>query len=115
MSDNRDIYQHLAERILILDGSMGVLLQSKGLTEADYRGTRFTDHPHDVKNNPDLLNLTRPETVESVHHAYLEAGADIIETNTFTATTISQSDYGLQDYAYEMNVAGARIARKVAD
>jgi 5-methyltetrahydrofolate--homocysteine methyltransferase len=115
MGINRDIYTHLRERILVLDGSMGVLLQSKKLTEEDYRGKRFADHPHDVKNNPDLLNLTRPDVVEAVHWAYLEAGADIIETNTFTATTISQADYRLEDFVYEMNVEGARIARRAAE
>ncbi|GAB4462132.1 MAG: methionine synthase [Armatimonadaceae bacterium] len=115
MSINRDIYQHLRERILVLDGSMGVLLQSKKLTEEDYRGERFVHHPHDVKNNPDLLNLTRPDVVEAVHWAYLQAGADIIETNTFTATTISQADYKLEEYVYEMNVEGAKIARRAAE
>jgi 5-methyltetrahydrofolate--homocysteine methyltransferase len=107
--------RHLSERILIVDGSMGVLLQSRGLTEEDYRGERFKDHPKDVKNNPDLLNLVRPDIVEGVHKAYLDAGADIVETNTFTATSISQSDYGLEDYAYEMNLEAARIARRAAD
>jgi 5-methyltetrahydrofolate--homocysteine methyltransferase len=110
-----DLAAELQRRILIIDGSMGVLLQSRKLTEADYRGERFAAHPKDVKNNPDLLNLTRPEVVASVHHAYLEAGADIIETNTFTATSISQADYGLEAFAREMNVEGARIARKAAD
>ncbi len=94
---------------------MGVLLHSKKLTEADYRGKRFADHPSDVKNNPDLLNLTAPEIVLGVHRAYLEAGADIIETNTFTATSISQSDYGLESYVREMNLEGAKLARQAAD
>ncbi len=110
-----DLQEILKQRILILDGSMGVLLQSRKLTEADYRGQRFQDHPQDVKNNPDLLNLTQPEVVASVHHAYLEAGADIIETNTFTANSISQADYGLEAATYEMNLEGARIARRAAD
>ena len=110
-----DIEQLLQERILIIDGSMGVLLQSRKLTEADYRGERFQDHPKDVRNNPDLLNLTQPEIVESVHQAYLDAGADIIETNTFTANSISQADYGLEAATYEMNVEAARIARRAAD
>jgi len=110
-----DIQTLLKERILIIDGSMGVLLQSRKLTEADYRGERFKDHPRDVRNNPDLLNLTRPEVVESVHQAYLDAGADIIETNTFTANSISQADYGLESATYEMNLEAARIARRAAD
>ena len=94
---------------------MGVLLQSRKLTEADYRGERFRDHPQDVRNNPDLLNLTQPDIVESVHHAYLDAGADIIETNSFTANSISQADYGLEAATYEMNLEAARIARRAAD
>ena len=110
-----DIKQLLQERILILDGSMGVLLQSRKLTEADYRGERFRNHTHDVRNNPDLLNITQPDVVESVHKAYLDAGADIIETNSFTANSISQADYGLEAATYEMNLEAARIARRAAD
>ncbi|MDQ2800296.1 MAG: homocysteine S-methyltransferase family protein, partial [Armatimonadota bacterium] len=110
-----DIRELLKERILIIDGSMGVLLQSRKLTEADYRGEQFKDHPKDVRNNPDLLNLTQPEVVEAVHQAYLDAGADIIETNTFTAASISQADYGLEAAAYDMNLEGARIARRAVD
>ncbi|MBC8101155.1 MAG: methionine synthase [Cytophagales bacterium] len=110
-----DFQEALKERILVLDGSMGVLLQSRKLTEADYRGKRFVSHPKDVRNNPDLLNLTRPDVVEAVHDAYLEAGADIVETNTFTATSISQSDYGLEAFVREMNLEAARIARRSAD
>jgi 5-methyltetrahydrofolate--homocysteine methyltransferase len=110
-----DFEEHLKRRILVIDGSMGVLLQSRKLTEEDYRGVRFADHPTDVRNNPDLLNLTRPDVVESVHDAYLAAGADIVETNTFTATNISQSDYGLEEYVREMNVEAAKIARRAAD
>ena len=104
----------LAQRILILDGAWGVLLQGRGLTEEEFRGERFRDHPRDVKGDPDLLNLTQPEIVSSVHLAYLEAGADITTTNTFTATSIGQADYGLQDAVYDMNVAGARLAREAA-
>jgi 5-methyltetrahydrofolate--homocysteine methyltransferase len=110
-----DILDELKRRILVIDGSMGVLLQSRKLTEEDYRGERFKEHPRDVKNNPDLLNIVRPDVVESVHKAYLDAGADIIETNTFTATSISQADYGLEAYANEMNREGARIARRAVD
>ena len=105
----------LAERIAVLDGSWGVLLQNRGLTEEEWRGDLFRDHPRDVKGDPDLLNLTRPEIVESVHRAYFEAGADIATTNTFTATSIGQADYALEDAVREMNLEGARLARKVAD
>src|SRR5213594_1835495 len=101
----------LSERIVILDGAWGVLLQGRGLTEEEFRGDRFRDHPRDVKGDPDLLNLTQADIVSSVHHDYLEAGADITTTNTFTATSIGQADYGLQDAVYDMNVAGARLAR----
>ncbi|HVU76555.1 MAG TPA: methionine synthase, partial [Gaiellaceae bacterium] len=103
-----------AERILVLDGAWGVLLQSRGLSEADFRGERFRDHPRDVKNDPDLLNLTQPEIVREVHDAYFAAGADIATTNTFTATSIGQADYGLEDAVYDMNLAGARLARESA-
>jgi 5-methyltetrahydrofolate--homocysteine methyltransferase len=102
------------ERILVLDGAWGVLLQNRGLNEADFRGERFADHPRDLLNDPDLLNLTRPDIVRSVHDAYFAAGADITTTNTFTATSIGQADYGLEDAVYELNLAGARIAREAA-
>src|SRR5471030_44113 len=103
------------ERILVLDGAWGVLLQGRGLDEAAFRGELFRDHPLPVQNDPDLLNLTQPEIVRSVHDAYFAAGADITTTNTFTATSIGQADYGLAEHAYEMNVAGARLAREAAD
>ncbi len=102
------------ERILVLDGAWGVLLQNRGLNEADFRGERFANHPRDLHNDPDLLNLTRPDIVREVHDSYFGAGADITTTNTFTATSIGQADYGLEDAVYEMNVAGARIAREAA-
>jgi 5-methyltetrahydrofolate--homocysteine methyltransferase len=105
----------LAERIVVLDGSWGVLLQNRGLTEEEWRGERFRDHPRDVKGDPDLLNLTRPEIVSSVHKAYFEAGADIATTNTFTATSIGQADYALESAVRDMNLEGARLARAVAD
>ncbi len=104
----------LDERIVVLDGAWGVLLQGRGLTEADFRGERFADHPRDLKGDPDLLNLTQPDVVSQVHHAYLEAGADITSTNTFTATSIGQADYGLEDVVRELNVEGARLARAAA-
>jgi 5-methyltetrahydrofolate--homocysteine methyltransferase len=102
------------ERILVLDGAWGVLLQSRGLTEADFRGERFRDHSRDVLNDPDLLNITRPDIVKAVHESYFDAGADIATTNTFTATSIAQADYGLEDAVYDMNVEGARLAREAA-
>jgi 5-methyltetrahydrofolate--homocysteine methyltransferase len=102
------------ERILVLDGAWGVLLQGRGLAEADFRGARFADHPRDLVNDPDLLNLTQPEIVREVHDAYFAAGADIATTNTFTATSIGQADYGLEAAVYDMNLAGARIARESA-
>ena len=102
------------ERILVLDGAWGVLLQNRGLKESDFRGERFADHPRDLLNDPDLLNLTQPEIVRSVHDAYFAAGADITTTNTFTATSIGQADYGLEDAVYDLNVAGASIARAAA-
>ena len=103
------------ERILVLDGAWGVLLQGRGLTEADFRGERFRDHPRPLHNDPDLLNITQPEIVREVHDAYFAAGADITTTNTFTATSIGQADYGLSEHAYELNLAGARLARAAAD
>src|SRR4051812_26963635 len=103
------------ERILVLDGAWGVLLQNRGLTESDFRGDRFQNHRRDLLNDPDLLNLTRPDIVREVHEAYFAAGADITTTNTFTATSIGQADYGLEEAVYEMNVAGARLARAAAD
>jgi 5-methyltetrahydrofolate--homocysteine methyltransferase len=105
----------LRERILILDGAMGTVMQAHRLTEEDYRGERFRDHPRDLRGDHDLLALTRPDVVADAHRAYLAAGADIIETNTFTATRISQADYGMGDVVAEINEAAARIARAVAD
>ncbi|MFY9579974.1 MAG: methionine synthase [Gaiellaceae bacterium] len=105
----------LAERIAVLDGAWGVLIQRDVKGEEAYRGDRFKDHPRDVAGDPDLLNLTRPEVVLGIHRAYFGAGADIATTNTFTATSIGQADYGLEGAAYEMNVAGARLAREAAD
>jgi len=105
----------LTERIAVLDGSWGVLLQNRGLTEEEWRGERFREHARDVKGDPDLLNLTRPEIVTSVHRAYFEAGADIATTNTFTATSIGQADYALEPAVRDMNLEGARLARAAAD
>jgi 5-methyltetrahydrofolate--homocysteine methyltransferase len=105
----------LKSRILVLDGAMGTLVQAYTLTEEDYRGERFRDHPRDLRGNTDLICLTRPDIVAAIHGAYLDAGADIIETNTFTATRIAQADYGLEEMVAEINREGARIARAAAD
>ena len=105
----------LGERIAVLDGSWGVLIQREVKGEDAYRGDRFKDHPRDVAGDPDLLNITRPEIVLDIHRQYFGAGADIATTNTFTATSIGQADYGLEEHIYEMNLAGARLARQAAD
>ncbi len=105
----------LTERVLLLDGAMGTMIQQYRFTEEDYRGTRFADHPVELKGNNDLLTLTQPEAIAAIHRAYLEAGADLIETNTFNSTRVSQSDYGLEALAYELNYAGAHLARQLAD
>ncbi|WOJ94142.1 methionine synthase [Congregibacter variabilis] len=105
----------LRDRILVIDGAMGTMIQAEGLQEADYRGERFADHPGDLKGNNDLLSITRPEVIEGIHTAYLQAGADIIETNTFNATAVALEDYGLQAIARELNETSARIARRAAD
>jgi 5-methyltetrahydrofolate--homocysteine methyltransferase len=105
----------LEKRIAILDGAMGTMIQRFRLSEADYRGERFRDHPKDLKNNGDLLVLTRPDVVRDIHEGYLAAGADIIETNTFGANRLAQDDYGLGHLAREMNVAAAKLAREAAD
>ncbi len=105
----------LDQRILVLDGAMGTMVQSHGLVEADFRGERFAQHASDVAGNNELLSLTRPDLIESIHHAFLEAGADIIETNTFGANGVAQGDYGLEGLCRELNVESARIARRAAD
>ncbi|MGL5632585.1 MAG: methionine synthase, partial [Azovibrio sp.] len=105
----------LGERILILDGAMGTMIQRYGFAEADYRGDRFKDHPHDLKGNNDLLTLTRPDAIREIHAQYLSAGADILETNTFNSTATSQNDYNLAEVVYELNFEGARLARQVCD
>jgi 5-methyltetrahydrofolate--homocysteine methyltransferase len=105
----------LRQRIAIIDGAMGTMIQRYRLTEADFRGERFADHPSDLKGNNDLLVLTRPDVIRDIHLQYLDAGADLIETNTFGATSVAQADYGLSGIAREMNVAAARLARQAAD
>ncbi len=103
------------DRILVLDGAMGTMIQERRLDEADYRGEAFAAHPVDLKGNNDVLNLTAPEVIREIHLAYLEAGADILESNTFNATDISQAEYRLEDAAYEINRAGALLARQAAE
>jgi 5-methyltetrahydrofolate--homocysteine methyltransferase len=107
--------REVKKRILILDGAMGTMIQRYKLDEAGYRGARFKNFARDLKGNNDLLVLSQPKIISEIHNAYLEAGADIVETNTFNAQAISQSDYGLADIAHEMNVAAAKLAREAAD
>ena len=110
-----DIRKELEKRILIIDGAMGTMIQRYKLAEEDYRGERFKDWHTDVKGNNDLLSITQPKIIQEIHELYLEAGADIIETNTFSGTSIAQADYDMQALAYELNVASAQCARKAAD
>ena len=105
----------LNERIMILDGPMGTMIQEHSLDENDFRGKRFVNHKEPLKGNNDLLNITMPDLIKSIHRDYLEAGADIIETNTFNSTSISLADYGMEKYAYDFNHAGAKIAKEVKD
>ncbi|AWM13212.1 5-methyltetrahydrofolate--homocysteine methyltransferase [Flavobacterium sediminis] len=109
------IQEELQNRILVLDGAMGTMLQRFKFEEEDFRGERFKDFPHPLKGNNDLLSITQPEAVKSVHRAYFEAGADIVETNTFSGTTIGMADYHMEDLVYELNFQSAKIAREVAD
>ena len=104
----------LKQRILILDGAMGTMIQRYSLTEADFRGERFKTHPSDLKGNNDLLSITRPDIIKAIHKEYLEAGADIIETNTFSGTSIAQADYKLETEVYQINFQSAKIAKEVA-
>ncbi len=108
------IEEILKERILVLDGAMGTMIQRYSLEEEDFRGERLKDHPHPLKGNNDLLSITRPDIIKEIHQQYLEAGADIIETNTFSSTRIAQADYHLESFAYELNYQSAKIAREVA-
>ncbi|MGC4128264.1 MAG: homocysteine S-methyltransferase family protein [Bergeyella sp.] len=115
MKNSQQLYKSLSERILILDGAMGTMLQRYKFEEEDYRGERFKDWESPVKGNNDLLSLTQPHAIEEVHRKYLEAGADIIETNTFSGTTIAMADYKMENLVYELNYESAKIARKVCD
>ncbi len=109
------IQQAIKERILVLDGAMGTMLQRHNFSEEDFRGERFKNFQHPLKGNNDLLSITQPEAVKEVHRQYLQAGADIVETNTFSGTTIGMADYHLEDLVYELNFQSAKIAREVAD
>ncbi len=111
----KDINQILQERVLILDGAMGTMLQRHKFTEEDFRGERFKEWPHPLQGNNDLLSLTQPEAIATIHAKFFEAGADIIETNTFSSTTIAMADYHMEDLVYELNCESAKIAKKVAD
>jgi 5-methyltetrahydrofolate--homocysteine methyltransferase len=111
----RALRRALEERVLLLDGAMGTMIQRHKLTEDDFRGERFASHPRDLRGNSDLLILTRPDVIGGIHREYLAAGADIVETNTFTSTAIAQADYGLESLAYELSAEGARLAREAAD
>ena len=110
-----DIREILKKRIVILDGAMGTMIQALGLVEEDYRGKEFRDHPKDLRLNNDVLNIAQPQIIESIHRQYLEAGADIIETNTFNSNAISMAEYGLQDRIYDLNKAGAQVARRAVE
>ncbi len=109
------IHKAIKERILILDGAMGTMLQRYNFSEEDFRGERFKDFPHPLKGNNDLLSLTQPKAIQEVHRHYFDAGADIVETNTFSGTTIGMADYHLEELVYELNFESARLAREIAD
>jgi 5-methyltetrahydrofolate--homocysteine methyltransferase len=109
------LHELLRERILIIDGAMGTMIQRHKLDEAAFRGERFATHGHNLKGNNDLLVMTQPQIIEDIHAAYIEAGADIIETNTFSANLISQADYGLESIVHELNVAAAQVARRAVE
>ena len=116
MTDTETTIRKLAsERILVLDGAMGTMIQQRKFSEADFRAARFADWSHDLKGNNDLLILTQPDAIRDIHLEYFRAGADIVETNTFSSTTIAQADYGMEALAYELNVEGAKLARQAAD
>ncbi|KQM51695.1 homocysteine S-methyltransferase family protein [Chryseobacterium sp. Leaf201] len=115
MKNSEQLYKALSERILILDGAMGTMLQRYKFEEEDYRGERFINWEHPVKGNNDLLSLTQPHAIYEVHQKYLEAGADIIETNTFSGTTIAMADYRMEELVYELNYESAKIARRACE
>ena len=108
------IIKDLQSRILVLDGAMGTIIQTYDLNEEDFRGDKFKDHQLPLKGNNDLLSITKPEIIKEIHRGYLKAGADIIETNTFSSTSIAMEDYGLEDYVFELNYESAKIAKEVS-
>ena len=110
-----NLIEILSNRILVLDGAMGTMIQQYKFSESDYRGLRFKDHPSSVKGNNDLLSLTQPEAIKTIHEKYLEAGADIIETNTFSSTSIGMSDYDMESIVYDLNYESAIIAKSSAE
>src|SRR5580700_7123189 len=110
-----DIRELLKERILVIDGAMGTMIQRHNFQEADYRAQRFKEHPIDLKNNNEALMLVRPDVIEAIHRQYLEAGADIIETNTLNANAVSMVDFGMEDLVREMNIEAVKIARRAID
>ena len=112
MEDIRTILQH---KILVLDGAMGTMIQQYKFTEEDYRGEKFKDFHISVKGNNDMLSITQPKAIKEIHAKYLEAGADIIETNTFSSTTVAMADYEMEDFVYELNYQSAKIAKEVAE
>ena len=112
MEEFKNILQH---KILVLDGAMGTMIQQYKFSEEDYRGEKFKNYHISVKGNNDMLSITQPEAIKEIHKKYLEAGADIIETNTFSSTTIAMADYEMEEYVYELNYQSAKIARQVAD
>jgi len=110
-----DIKELLIQKIMVLDGAMGTMIQKENLEEEDFRGERFIDHPLPLKGDNDLLSITKPEIIRQIHHEYFKAGADIAETNTFNANALSQADYGLESVVYDINLSAAQLAREVAD
>ena len=115
MKNKQSITELIRQRVLVLDGAMGTMIQQYNLEEKDFRGEILADHPHELQGNNDILSLTRPDIIEKIHLDYLEAGADLIETNTFNATSISQADYHTEAYVYDINREAARIARRAAE
>ncbi|NNK80240.1 MAG: 5-methyltetrahydrofolate--homocysteine methyltransferase, partial [Flavobacteriales bacterium] len=115
MNRTESLYQILKKRILVLDGAMGTMIQRHSLSEEDFRGDRFKSHPVSVKGNNDMLSITRPDIIKDIHRQYFEAGADIVETNTFSSNIISMADYEMEDAVYDLNYESAKIAREVAD
>jgi 5-methyltetrahydrofolate--homocysteine methyltransferase len=114
MTEKKDIRKELETRVLVLDGAMGTMIQKHRLSEEDFRGSFFQDFPFDLRGNNDLLSITKPEIIRAIHAEFLEAGADIIETNTFNSTGISQADYHIEEWVYRLNVQSAQLAVAVA-